>query len=60
MSLPLPTCLADLQELDLRPEKIAITDLFVSQKIAHLLHVRVAELACARSYCVLRFFSPTY
>ena len=42
MLLPLPKFLADPQELDLLPEKIAITVPLVFEKIAHLLHVRDA------------------
>ena len=48
LSLPLPKFLADLQELPFLAEKLAITVPFVSGKIAHLLHVRVTELASAR------------
>ena len=51
---------AGLQELDLLPEKIALTVPFVYGKIAHLLRVRVAELASARCNCVLRYFLPKH
>ena len=44
MSLPLPNCLADLQELDLLPEKIVMELSSVLEKIALLLHVRAVEL----------------
>ena len=60
MSLPLPTFLADLQELHLIPEKIAKTVPFLFGKIAHLLHVQVDELAPARCTCVLRYFLPKF
>ena len=60
VSLPLPTILADHQELDLLPEKIAVTVPCVFWKIAHLLHVRVAELVLARCDCVLRYFFVKY
>ena len=51
MSLPLPKFLADLQELDLLPEKISITVPSVFEEIAHLLHVRAVELASAHCNC---------
>ena len=60
LSLPLPKFLADLQELDLLPERIAVKNVFVFGKIVHLLHVRVAGLASARCNCVLRCFLPQY
>ena len=61
VSLPLPKCLADLQELDLLLERIAITvTICVGVKIAHLLRVRVAELAPARCNGVLHYFLPQY
>ena len=60
MSLPLPKFLADLQELYLLPENTAITIPFVFGRIAHLLHVRVAELASARCNCVLGYVLPMY
>ena len=55
MSLPL-NFLADLRELDLLPEKIRITVLYVFEKIAHLRHVRAVELASAYHNCVPRSF----
>ena len=48
MLLPLPKFLADLQELDLFRENIAIMVPSVLTNIAHLLHVRAVELASAR------------
>ena len=45
MSLLLPKCLAHRPELDLLPDKIAMTSPVVFGKIAHLLRVRFAELA---------------
>ena len=60
ISLPLPKFLADLEELDLLLEKIVITTPFVLRKIAHLLHVRVAELASAHHRCALRDSLPKY
>ena len=60
MSLPLPKFLTDLQELDLLPERSAVTSVFAFGKIAHLLHVRVTGLASARCNCVLRYFLPQY
>ena len=53
LSLPLPKILFDLQELDWFPERIEITVPCVLGKVAHQLHVRVAELASARCGCVL-------
>ena len=60
MSLPLPVVLADLQEIDLLPEKIAITAPFVFRKIAHLLHVRHVEIASVHVYRVPRCFLQKY
>ena len=53
MSLPLPSFLADFQELNLPLEKIAIAYPFVFVKIERLLLVRVAELCiCTWHLCV--------
>ena len=48
MLLPSPIFVADLQEFDLLPEKLAITDPSVFEKIALLLLVRVSELVFGR------------
>ena len=58
--LPFSKFLADFQELDLLPERIATTIPSVLGKIARLLHVRVAELASARCNCVLHYFLSKY
>ena len=60
MSLPLPKFLADLQELDLLPEKIARTIPSVFGEIAHLHHVRSVELASAIYNCAPHSFLPKY
>ena len=60
MLLTLPSFLADFEELDSSPEKIATTDPFVLVNIARLLLVRVTELASARCDCVLHCFLPKY
>ena len=60
MSLPLPSVDADSPELDLPRKNIAITEPFVFVKIAHLLLVRVAELASARCNCAHHYFLPKY
>ena len=52
--------LVDLQDIDFLPEKIAITAPLVFGKIAHLVHVRVADLASARYKCVPRYSLPKY
>ena len=48
---PLPKFLAHAQELDLLPGKIEMTVPSVFEKIAHLLLVRVVELASAHNHC---------
>ena len=58
MSLPSPNCLAYLQELDLLPERIAITSQSVFEKLAHLLHVRAAErVYLLKKNCAQHYFS---
>ena len=59
-SLPLPKFLVDPQELDLLPERISITVPSVFEKIAHLLLVRVAELASAHYDCAPHYVFPKY
>ena len=54
MLIPLPKFLADLQDLDWLPEKIAITVPSVFEKIAHLLLVRAVELVSTHDNCALR------
>ena len=54
MSLVLPNFTSEFEEFYLPPEKIAMTVPFVFGKVAHLLHVRVAELASEHCNCVLR------
>ena len=55
---PLPNVPADLQGLDLLPEKIEISVPSVFEKIAHLLLVRVVELASAPRSSPLHYVLP--
>ena len=59
LSLPLPNCLADPQELRLPPEKVSITIPFVFVEIANLLHVRAAERS-ALCFSVLHYCLPKF